>query len=543
MKTPPIVLLLSVSFALGAAAQEPASPAAPPAAPPASPAPAAAPATAPTNQPATPPAQPGAAPEGPRELTMLEKAPVPQLLLEKTGEGGTNEIMHLIVLDDVPLADAIRTLARQSNLNFQFDPKVMASNQPMVTIRFENVTAEEALEAVLDNHNLQLTRDAKSRIGRITTKLPKAEEPLYAQIIQLKYSDPTNMVRLVKSALSTRSSVIADTRTSQLIVTTTLKEMESAVALIEKLDTQTKQVLIEAHLLETSRNPTSIKGIDWSGTLEAQRFSFGNNASDGLGPSAPAANQGAFSGQSGGVLQNPALIASTAGGLLPHTAFLNADGVNAVLSFLNKDTETEVVATPRAVTLDNQPAMLSVTRAFPIINTTPGAANVPSASQITYTNLGVILNVTPRITADKNIALHVVPEVSNIDGKDEQTINGAVNRANIYAIRKIETSVLIPSGHTLVMGGLINDTANNARTKVPILGDLPGIGLAFRKETKSRNKQNLMIFITPTIVEEEAFQVTDRGTKFLKNRITERPEPPETTWDSAKPHDWTKPVD
>src|SRR6185295_1625028 len=110
-----------------------------------------------------------------------------------------------------------------------------------------------------------------------------------AKVIQLKYSDPTNLVSLVKSTLTSRSQVVADPRTSQLIVTTTEKEMNDVMALIETLDSPTKQVLIEAHLLETSRSPSSIKGIDWSGTVEAQRLSFGNNLGDEFG--APSGNK------------------------------------------------------------------------------------------------------------------------------------------------------------------------------------------------------------------------------------------------------------
>src|SRR5205823_4882172 len=199
-------------------------------------------------------------------------------------------------------------------------------------------------------------------------------------------------------------------------------------------------------------------------------------------------------------------------------------------------------ATPRIVTLDNQTARLEVTRAFPVFLITPGSANSPAGAQITYTNLGTIIAVTPRIAADKNISLKVVPEVSTIDSVDRQVLNGTVNTANIYAIKKIQTSVMIPSGNTLVMGGLINDTRAKGFTKVPILGDLPGLGLLFRHESSTRNKQNLIIFITPTIVEDEAFHVTSSGDEFLNHRIVEKPEVEESAWNTGKPHDWSKPV-
>src|SRR5213592_3429293 len=87
--------------------------------------------------------------------------------------------------------------------------------------------------------------------------------------------------------------------------------------------------------------------------------------------------------------------------------------------------------TARGVTLDNQTASLAVTKAVPIFQITPGSANSPAGATITYTNLGVILHVTPRIAADNNISLKVIPEVSNIDSKDEQTLNGLANTANI----------------------------------------------------------------------------------------------------------------
>jgi general secretion pathway protein D len=316
-----------------------------------------------------------------------------------------------------------------------------------------------------------------------------------------------------------------------------VKDVDAILATIDKLDTPTKQVLIEAKIVETAKNPTTIKGINWSGTFEAQRLQLGNNTQEGPVPDA--------SSRPPLATEWPKIIGQASGGaFFPATAFLNADGASAVFSFLNKDNDSSVLATPRAVTLDNQPAILSVTRAFPIFNITPGSANSPAGASILYTNLGTILQVTPRIAADNNISLKVVPEVSNIDGKDTQVINGEQNVANIYAIRKIETSVMIPSGNTLVMGGLLNDSTTKNGTKVPVLGDIPGLGWFFRSSGKSQNKQNLIIFITPTIVGDDAFQVSTTGTEFLQSK----PLDPSTgtdwnsAWNSTKPHDWTKPV-
>jgi general secretion pathway protein D len=181
-----------------------------------------------------------------------------------------------------------------------------------------------------------------------------------------------------------------------------------------------------------------------------------------------------------------------------------------------------------------------VVRASPIINVTPGTVQTSGGSQITYTNMGVILNVTPRISANNMINLKVVPEVSRIFDRTAVRVDQGVFEADRYDIRKIETRVMIPSGNTLVLGGLIQDDQRNSGTKVPIMGDIPLVGRAFRSDAKSREKANLLIFITPTIVADEDFQPTK--TDFLKTPVAESVDPVWNAYDSAKPLDWSKPV-
>jgi len=449
------------------------------------------------------------------------------------------EVLPLVQFEDAPLVDVIKTLARQANLNVIFDPKVTAIGPdgktllPPVSIRLENVTAQNVLEAVLNNNNLRLDKDVKTRISRVTVKDPAAAEPLISKIYQLRYSYPTNMVTVIKPVLGARSQVIPDIRTSQLIVLATEKDMLEVDTLVEKLDTPTKQVLIEARMVETFANPKTAKGVNWEKTLSAQNVSFGNNLR--LPPSSESLNA---------LLANPSMVFGSG---MPSAFFLNADGVKAVFSWFNQDNNAEVIATPRAVTSDNQPATLSVTKALPIFKVTTGGTQSGPTVDITYTNIGIWLTVTPRISANDNIGLKVVPEVSNVaESKDVQVVAGLENTANVYDIRKIETQVLIPSGNTLVMGGLISDNLAKQNTKVPILGDIPGVGLAFRSSSKAREKRNLLVFVTPTIVRDDDFQPTP--TDFLKNKVpTDGPvggADPEFKGplDTTTPYDWTKPV-
>lgn len=551
--------LYLVAGLISAALWTGAQPAVPPAeTPPASPAPATELVPAPAET-ANPPAEPAVAPQAESPTPAPAPGATAETVVVVAEEPADSNRGPLTIENELPAA--IQFLAKLANINIHIDPSITFTNLPgavtaegqpalpMVSLRWDDVTPEDALDEVLDIHGLILQRNPKTNIARVIRKPVLA--PLFTTTIQLKYSNPTNMAELIRTTFAdtNRSKVNPDARTSQLVLVATEKEMESATNLVVQLDTPTKQVLIEARLLETAKNPRSIKGIDWSGTLEAQNFSFGNGRTTGTTTTRTPGDSRTTTLPSGRTVTvtpevstatdlitqigSGGLSYDTARGLHPETAFLNADGVRAVLSFLSTDSDTEVVATPRQVTADNQQATLSVTRAFPIFEITPGSAQTPPTARITYTNLGTILKVTPRIAADSNVFLRVTPEVSNIDSKDRQIINGDVNEANVYAIRRMETEVLIPSGNTLVMGGLISDTTSRAYTKVPFLGDLPGIGMAFRRDSKERRKSNLIIFITPTIVQPEHFQPSP--TDFLQTKPKEHTESEQEKRDRGKP--------
>ena len=512
-------------------------------------------------------------------------------------------VIPLIVMDDVPLIDAVRNLARQAGINYLLDPKIgfgqagpdgKTTAQPSVSIRWENITAEQALTAMLNNYALQLVEDPKSKIARITTKDPAAPAPLSTKIIQLKYASPSNVVASVQSILSDkRSKILSDHRTSQLIVVATEAEIPDVEQLVERLDTKTKQVLIEARLLETIMNPSTKKGIDWSGTLEAQHVTYGNGKTLGKTTQDSSSSSGQNSGRSqtttspgtpvtttittpggysyttttpsdsdsssivtgsknaGGsagvstvldsILGNGGLSVDSAKGLNPATFFLNADGVSMVLSFLNKYADTKVISSPRTVTLDNETSSIEVGTQYPIVNTTAGTANTTGGSSISYSNLTVLLKVTPRISANNYVRLQVSPRVIRLGSKVTSVVGGLPNSVDSFNTREILTSVLIPSGNTLVMGGLIEDSITSGNVKVPILGDIPFLGILFRQDSKSRTKSNMIVFLTPTIVEDEDFQPTK--STFLKTAVPVNDTVEEgdwSAWDSGKPKDWSK---
>ena len=524
-------------------------------------------AAATTNAPPAAEAATTNAPAPAAESTAPTAEAAPASVLTATGAAQPGAIIPIIVMDEAKLTDAIRNLARMASLNYMLDPKIgfgqvgpdgKMTPEPSVTIRWENITAAQALEALLANYDLQLVEDPKSKIARVTKKDPAAPPPLVTKVYQLQYALPTNIVAAITNTFADtrRSKVVADTRTSQIVVVATEQEMVGVDVLIERLDKATKQVLIEARLLETSFNPQTTKGVDWSGTLTEQHFTYGNGHMSGesqtkvpgdpVTTTLPGGRQVTTTpSKSTSTLLNSLIGAgglgfSTASGLTPAATFLNADGVNAVLSFINKEADAKVISAPRTVTLDNEMAKIEVVRAVPILNTTASTVQTTGGSQVSYTNLGVILMVTPHISANNFVAMRVVPEVSRVFDTVTKTVNNQTSQADEYDIRKMETRVMIPSGNTLVLGGLMQDDVRNSDTKVPVLGDIPLLGWAFRHESKTRQKTQLTIFITPTIVQDEDYQPTT--TDFLKTPVPTSEEAAWTAWDSAKQWDWSKPV-
>lgn len=493
------------------------------------------------------------------------------------------EIMPLIVINEAPLPDAIANLARQAGINIQFDPRALVGPidpktqqpgpPPNVTFHWENVTAMQALRALLENYNLQMLDDKNTRIARIAPKEPNALEPLVPRVISLKYSQPTNMVPMVKSILSTRGQVLADNRTGQLVVLATEKEQISVDELVASLDTSPTQILIEARFMETVKNPRTKKGIDWSGTLANHNLTFGNTFTayqDGLEPRAPTAGtttvgpggtlittpgDPGFAGVPNGIVSRPQAILDTARGFGP-IAFLNSDGLNAVVSFLNEDNQTETISTPRTVALEGVPTELSVVQNVPVFEEEQGAQSSgtiqPNTVKPNYnlTVNGKILNevgtkliVTPRVFGDTNVFLSLQPEISELGPDATSTLGGRVNTAPTFIRKKVDTQAMVPSGTTLVLGGLQEDRSLRSKTKVPLLGDIPGLGRAFRSEEKEKNKRQLLIFVTPTIMDLDDYVPNAEARDFLKQMPVPKPDVAWGPFDSAEPKDWTQPIE
>jgi type II secretory pathway component GspD/PulD (secretin) len=513
---------------------------------------------------------------GTKESKLTPVAPVAATGGDLAAGGGENEFeVFTSGNEEIPLQTAILMLARFAKIPVVLDPRLKSGGErfigtnavtlPAITNITVNLSsmgdlsAKQRLLAILKVHDLDMVPDPASQVYTISYKEPGAKEPLIPNVIPLRYSNTTNIVSLIQGVFPPPTRIQADTRTASLLVISTAKDYDSITNLVAQLDTPTKQVLIEARFIDTLLNPESFKGVNWTDTLKGNRITFGNGnsaidtvntATRTVSPSTtPNGRPGPNVTTTGSDSQtttstsvdplNPGFTLNTANGFSPSTAFLNAQGVSVLLSFLNQDADTRTLSTPRAVTLDNQETRLQVTRAIPIFNQSEGigqAGVTVSSSTPSYTNVGTILVVTPRISGT-NVQMHLSPEISDTELQlSTKTVAGKVNQADIFTMQKIDTKVMIPSGNTLVMGGLSQDISNKGFTKVPFLGDIPVLGWAFRSESIQRKKRNIFIFVTPTIIEDEDYQ--PYRTDFLNTKMPEHPELADDPIHSAKAKKW-----
>ena len=193
------------------------------------------------------------------------------------------------------------------------------------------------------------------------------------------------------------------------------------------------------------------------------------------------------------------------GNLLGQVAILSVPQMSATLRFLNEDSDAEFLANPRIVTADNQQAKIEIIRNQPVPQLNFNAQTATAVfGGFEDKKFGNTLVVRPSVNKDNFITLAVKPEISNKVGDQAFFPPGASNPvlSPIIDTRSLDSNVLIKSGDTLAIGGLLQDEQTKARNKVPVLGDLPVLGYLFAERLNARTKRNLLIFVTPTIVDQ-----------------------------------------
>jgi len=207
-----------------------------------------------------------------------------------------------------------------------------------------------------------------------------------------------------------------------------------------------------------------------------------------------------------------------------------------VFSYLSRDTDTELLANPRVVTTDNGKAKVSIAEQYPIpqyqFSESTGAFQI---SGFEYKDIGIVLTVTPRINKNDYVTMDVYPEASSRAGVATLASGSSSTQIPIIDTRSAQTTVLIKSGNTLAIGGLMRQDSTDFYTKVPVMGDLPGVGAMFRSKSLSKTRRNLLIFLTPTIVHPDEQTGYEQAKTALQDQKVYANDPLAPT-DNAKPN-------
>ena len=422
---------------------------------------------------------------------------------------------------NIEIRSLLQVIADFTNFNIVTSDSVSGS----VTLRLKDVPWDQALDIILQARNLGVRKTgnvlliapkdelaAKEKLELESKNLVQTLEPLRTQDFKLNYARATDiaagLVGISAGAsgatriLSTRGSVIAEARTNQLFVTDIPSKLEQVQSLISKLDIAVRQVVIEARIVEASDTFGKSLGVRLGGAdLRAQNGGDGGyqlSGSNRVVIGSSYSNAVSSSGQGGRVDVGSNFVNLPAIGqngyspaALAVSIFSSAANrfLNLEISALEADGKGKVVSSPRVVTADQVKAIIEQGTELPYqIATSSGATS------LAFRKANLKLEVTPQITPEGNIILDL--------DVNKDTVGQATAAGFAINTKHVKTQVLVENGGTVVIGGIFELTEVNSETKVPLLGDIPVLGNLFKTRTRSSNKQEMLVFITPKVVSE-----------------------------------------
>lgn len=280
-------------------------------------------------------------------------------------------------------------------------------------------------------------------------------------------------------------SIVAHEESNQLIISVGQRYKNAVLSIVEQLDMPPAQVMIEVMIAEVTLDDQFDMGLEFA--LQELRFSE---------TAVPGGN---------GVLQSSHFdviggtdLGAAGSGLAGFSLTITGEDFNFLVRALQSDSRLEVIQRPMIMCQDNETATINVGQRVPIVQGTSTSSAGQISANITYEEVGVILEVEPHINPDGFVYLRVAPTISGIADSTVQVAPGVF--APILNERKAETTVAVRDGETVVIGGLITTQESEAESKVPFLGDIPGLGFLFRTTTRSKKKTELLIALTPRIV-------------------------------------------
>ncbi len=466
---------------------------------------------------------------------VLEVRPVkvdPNKLTQGPGFAGEKLSLNF---QNIEVRALLQVIADFTNFNVVTSDTVTGT----VTLRLKDVPWDQALDIILQSKGLGVRKN-----GNVLWIAPKDElaakeqqdlearkkvaelEPLRTQAFQLNYTKAEEVARgllgttqaqsgsggagtgqTATRILSPRGSVIFETRTNQLFVSDIPSKLEEITAMIARIDIPVRQVLIEARIVEADDTFGRTLGVKLGGSdLRGVRGGVPGYNVGGSNYIVPGGNYNAIGGQTGQIATTtvpfndtqfvnlPANVAgSSFGGAAAATFALSLFSatanrfLNLELSALESEGKGKIVSSPRVITADQVKALIEQGEELPYQQATSSGA-----TSIAFRKANLKLEVTPQITPEGNVILDV--DV-NKDSVGRSTVAG-------FAIdtKHVRTQVLVENGGTVVIGGIFTQTERDTINKVPLLGDIPFLGLLFQNKVRSTNRTELLVFITPKIV-------------------------------------------
>lgn len=428
---------------------------------------------------------------------------------------------------DIEVRSVLQLIADFTSLNLVASDTVSGR----ITLRLQNVPWDQALDLILKTKgldrrtigNVMLVAPADEIAARERLELESNTQneqlsPLRTEFVQVSYAKAADMVALISGTnrlLSKRGAASVDSRTNTLIVSDTAKKLDEIREIITRLDVPVRQVLIEARIVLASTNFAKELGVKWgfhddtklNGRLnQNQQMVIGGGDDTIWNYSKYYSDLAVYQDKigRGETAQLPSLAITRPDNLLVDLGstssqagsfaiglFTKGGMLDLELSALQSDGHGEIVSSPKVLTADKQKARIASGTQIPYLEATSSGA-----ASIKFINAELSLEVTPNITPDGRIGMDLLV---NNDSPGEQV--GATGTLTIDTNR-VATSVLVEDGQTVVLGGIFKTTAVNDVTKVPFFGDIPYLGRLFRKTTKRDDKEELLIFITPRLVNE-----------------------------------------
>src|SRR2546422_1355174 len=312
--------------------------------------------------------------------------------------------------------------------------------------------------------------------------------PLETRIIKLNYANANELQAALQAGVTKRGSILVEKRTNSLIVSDLPNNLDSVEKMAISLDSTTPQIEITAKLVDVDASALRDLGVVWN--ISPSPPQFWDGVKDPIDPSNPKKLPG------GGPIHNNDGTLQMAGrqstGIgSPATAltfgvFKDWASIEGQLQLLEENRKANIISNPRITTVDNREAKIVVGQKIPLI-VQDVAGNPVSQLQ----TIGIQLKVTPHLTQDKKIIMDLHPEVSDLS--TQSTVQGGI----IINTSEADTRVMVDDGQTAVIGGLIRTNESTVRTGVPILKDVPLVGMLFRSTSNVHQNRELIIFVTP----------------------------------------------